>query len=146
VGALLRYWELQSRGWLTCLPLLKDVGAAVRLRDLFAVLHALGRSAVRHQDYISASISNLYASACTSHSAHPTTTYVWFLTFAHLIRASVGQTAAANYMEIENTILLGPELVHPGRPQGDRAVGAIVKVYGSSHAKRRTAHRDVEEL
>ena len=52
---LLRYWELRVGNYLpTAISLLEDMKAAVRLRDFFAILHALGGSAVRHHNNVGA--------------------------------------------------------------------------------------------
>ena len=67
----------------TTIPLLKDEEAAVRLRDLFAVLHALGRSAMRHPDHVSAEHLELICVGVYEPFCTPPLTYVWFLTFAH---------------------------------------------------------------
>ncbi len=49
VRALLCYWELRVRHYLpTAISLLKDMKAAVGLSAFFAILDALGGSAVRH--------------------------------------------------------------------------------------------------
>src|SRR5205823_1749440 len=52
---LLRYWELRVSHYLpTAISLLEDVKAAMRLSDFFAILHALGGSAVRHHNDVRA--------------------------------------------------------------------------------------------
>ena len=55
VRYLLRYWELRVGNHLpTAISLLEDMKAAVRLRDFFAILHALGGSSVRHHNNVGA--------------------------------------------------------------------------------------------
>src|SRR5256885_17096144 len=74
ISPLLRYWELRIGHYLpTAILLLENMKAAMGLSDFFAILHALGGSAVRHYDNVGAKLLELILVRRVRSIFHPAT-------------------------------------------------------------------------